>query len=285
MKGIRTITDRPLGVRLAAALAGVAAATAGCGPGKVELGAASYASLALPRLCLPGSRPGAPGATDVAKTPVGMRFSVRTPSNYDSSLGHPLLVVYPPAGRDRHASEKFSGLTQQATARGFIVAYPDHRPLKLAVFGELGEVPGSVAQAWCVDRNRVYLAGHSDGGTASEALVFLDKSSVPVAGFAASAAGLRAQDLQAYTCPAPRRVLIFHSSEDRLFPPPAYGRQAAQWWADCNGCRDKPTSTPTGCVQFGGCAAGASTRYCEIRGGHTAWPDRNGELLDFLSGK
>jgi polyhydroxybutyrate depolymerase len=284
MKAIRTATDRHRGIRLAIALT-LSASAAGCGPGSVELGVAPYASLSLPRLCEPGSRSGPAGATDSGKTRLGLGFSVRTPSNYDASLAHPLLVIYPPAGRNRHASEKYSGLTQDATARGFVVAYPDHRPLKLAVFGELGEVPAAVADGWCIDRKRIFLAGHSDGGTASEALVFLDKSSIPVAGFAASAAGLRAQDLQAYTCPAPRKVLIFHSGEDRLFPPPVYGRDAAQWWADCNRCRDKPARTPAGCVEFGGCAAGATTRYCEIRGAHTAWPDRNGELLDFLSGK
>lgn len=283
MKAITTSIESACFGRLIAVLAMAATAgTGGCSPAEVELGQAAYADLALPRSCQAGLRPGAPGATDLRQTPNGIRFSVRTPSNYDPTLGHPLLVVYPPAGRSRFASEAFTGLTREATARGFIIAYSDHRPLRLAILDRLGEVPAAVASEWCLDSRHVYLAGHSDGGTTSEALVFLGKTSVPVAGFVASAAGLREEDLRAYTCPAPRATMIIHSADDRLFPPPAYGRNAAQWWASCNHCKGKTVPGPSGCVDYEQCASGARTRFCEVRGSHATWPAMNRELLDFL---
>jgi polyhydroxybutyrate depolymerase len=246
-----------------------------CGPGKVELGEADYAALALPAQCAAASP-----ANDV-KTPGGLRINVRAPANYDARLAHPLLVVYPAAGQSRHASESFSGLTREATARGFIVAYPDHRPLKLKVFDLLGEVPATVAREWCVDQKRVWLAGHSDGGTAASALVFLNKSSLPASGILVSAAGLRAEDLRAYACPVPRPVMIVHSKDDRLFPPPAYGSEPAQWWAQCNRCEAKTVSVQTGCVEYSGCANGARTLFCEVSGGHSRWPGINAVMLDF----
>lgn len=285
MKAITTIIE---GVRvglLIAVLAIAAAAGVGsCSPAEVELGQAAYADLALPRSCQAGIRPGAPGATDLRQTPSGILFSVRTPTNYDPTLGHPLLVIYPPAGRNRFASEAFAGLTREATARGFIIAYSDHRPLTLAIFDRLGEVPAAVASEWCLNNRRVYMAGHSDGGTTTEALAFLGKAGVPVAGFVASAAGLREEDLRAYACPAPRAVMIIHSAEDRLFPPPAYGRNAARWWASCNHCKGEAVPGPSGCVDYERCASGARTRFCEVRGSHATWPAMNRQLLDFLAG-
>ncbi|MEO8009944.1 MAG: poly(3-hydroxybutyrate) depolymerase, partial [Betaproteobacteria bacterium] len=121
----------------AAAIAFVCA-VAGCGGKPVELGAADYTSLALPRACSPGTRSGGAGIVDNLVSTRGVRFNVRTPSNYDPGLAHPLLVVYAPGGRHRFASEKFAGLTREATARGFIVVYPDHRRLAMTSFDELG---------------------------------------------------------------------------------------------------------------------------------------------------
>ena len=259
-------------------------AVAGCGGKPVELGAADYAALAFAHACAPGTKTGATGIVDDIVSAHGVRFNVRTPSNYDPGLAHPLLVVYAPAGQQRFASETFAGITREATARGFIVAYPDHRRLALSSFDQLGEVPGAVAARWCVDARRIFTAGHSDGGTASEALVFLGKTDVPIAAMTASGAGIRGEDLKAYSCPAARPVMIIHSRDDQLFPLPAYGRQAADWWAQCNRCGTSPSSARAdGCIEYRECAAGAETLYCETAGPHTRWPDMNATLLGFLA--
>jgi polyhydroxybutyrate depolymerase len=266
----------------AAAIA-LVCAVAGCGDKPVDLGAADYASLRLPRACAAGTKSGAAGIVDNLIGTRGVRFNVRTPSNYDPGLAHPVLVVYAPAGRHRFASEKFAGLTREATAHGFIVVYPDHRRLAMANFDELGEVPGMVSGRWCVDTRRIFAVGHSDGGTTSEAIVFLGKTKLPVAGFAASGAGIRGEDLKSYSCPRPGPAMIIHSRDDLLFPLPAFGRQAADWWAQCNRCRALPPDPRAdGCVEYRECADGAQTLYCEISGTHARWPDMNPTLLGFL---
>ena len=259
-------------------------AVAGCDSEPLELGAADYATLAFARACPPGTKPGGAGIVDNLVSARGVHYNVRTPSNYDPGLAHPLLVVFAPAGKQRFASEAFAGLTREATARGFIVAYPDHRRLALASFDELGEVPGAVAGRWCVDARRIFAVGHSDGGTASEAIVFLGKTEFPIAAMVASGAGIRGEDLKAYSCPKPRPAMIIHSRDDRLFPVPAYGRQAADWWAQCNGCGAlPPDSRSDGCVEYRECSAGAETLYCEVEGSHARWPDMNTTLLGFLA--
>ena len=57
------------------------------------------------------------------------------------TIAHPLLVVYAAAGNNRYETEGLTGLTE-ATARGLIVAYPDHLRLSLPVLGqELATIP------------------------------------------------------------------------------------------------------------------------------------------------
>jgi polyhydroxybutyrate depolymerase len=248
-----------------------------------ELGAADYAALQLPRACAPGDKAGPAGAIDRLSTTQQVAFSVRTPSNYDARLAHPLLVVFAPAGKHRFGSEAFYALTREATAAGFVVAYPDHLRLSMRAFDALAEVPGLIAARWCVDPGRVFLAGHSDGASSAAAIAFLRKSAPAPRAIALSAAGIRGRDLAAYACPAPLSVLVVHSRGDTRFPVPAYGLDAARWWAACNGCAPgAPRATAAGCVQYPGCAGGVRTVYCEVDLPHEQWPRRNAQLLAFL---
>jgi polyhydroxybutyrate depolymerase len=262
---------------------GLALLLAGCSRPAPELGAADYAALRLPAACAPNERPGGGGATDRLRTSHGIAYSIRTPSNYDPTRAHPLLVVYAPAGRHRFASEAFYRLTGAATAAGFIVAHPDHVKPSLRAFDELGRIPALVAERWCVDRARIYLAGHSDGGTTAAALAFLGKSQPPPRGVAISAAGIRAQDLRDYACPPPLSVMVVHSRADALFPPPDYGEHAARWWAACNGCEAVAGARDDdGCAEYRGCAPGARTRYCEADNAHHQWPSVNRTIVRFF---
>ena len=248
-----------------------------------EPGRADYATLQLPQACAPGEKSGPAGGTDRALTADEIAFSVRTPSNYDPRLAHPLLVVFAPAGRHRFASEAFYALTREATAAGFVVAYPDHLRLSLRAFDALGQVAGLVAASWCVDPARVFLAGHSDGASSAAAIAFLRKSAPAPSAIALSAAGIRGQDLAAYACPAPLSVLVIHSRNDTRFPPPSYGPDAARWWATCNRCVPQaPRPVDAGCVEYAGCAAGTRTRYCEVDDAHEQWPPHNALLLAFF---
>ena len=216
------------------------------------------------------------------RTAKGVAFTVRTPSNYDPHYAHALLVVFAPAGTGRAASERFTGLTGAATRAGFVVAYADHAPLSPSAIRDLGTIPDEVARRWCIDRHRVFLTGHSDGGTVATALALWQETAIPYAGIAPSAAGFTGADLAEYRCPAPLAVYVAHGAADELFP--GFGKQAAVWWAACNKCDTaSPERHADDCVEYPRCAAGLRTVYCEHAGRHTTWPARNQALIEFIA--
>ena len=232
-----------------------------------------------PVACVAGARPGPSGESASEETPAGTRYMVKTPANYDATRAHPLIVVFAPHGVNRLLSERFVGLTRAATRAGFVIAYADSRPLDTKVLEDLGRIPAMVASRWCIDERRVFFTGHSDGGTAATALVVLRQSIPPVA-IAPSAAGFRGADLAAYACPPPMAVMVQHSGNDELFP--GFGREAAAWWAACNGCRGTPEPRSDGCLAYPSCSAGGITLYCQSAGRHIDWPRKNERLLAFF---
>ena len=230
----------------------------------------------------PDCAAGADDRPGTVLTAGGIGVTVRTPRNYEPRHRHSLLVVYAPASFDRFLSERLMHLTFAATRAGFILAYADHATMVLPAIEDLGQVPDVVARHWCIDPARVFLTGHSDGGTVTTALAVASTHSHQIAGIAPSAAGFTAADLAKYACPAPLPVLVMHGAADRHFP--GFGRQAAEWWAHCNRCdMIPPERRADGCVSWRGCAPGARTMYCEGSGGHGPWPDRNSTLIEFFA--
>ena len=231
--------------------------------------------------CPAGSRTGVAGASDGKVSPDGIRYMVRTPSNYDATFAHPLLMVYPPAGHSRWESERFVGLTTAATGMGFVVVYSDHKQLNIPAIEQLGTIPSEVAKEWCIDEERVFVTGHSDGGTASMAMAVLEKTKEIPAAIAPSAAGWTGKDLEEFQCRDPLPVMILHSKNDSLFPD--WGAKTAPWWAGCNRCGVTKTKTVEGgCRAYQGCASGGATLYCEGTGSHRDWPNLNRIMLDFF---
>lgn len=231
--------------------------------------------------CDPGTKPGSAGASNEEKTPAGIRYMVKTPLNYNSRIAHPLLMVYAPGGRNRYESEEYIYLTQEATAAGFIVAYADHRAMTPETVEKLAEIPGLIEKKWCIDKKRIFLTGHSDGGTTAMGIAFINGTKHIPAAIAPSAMGIRGEDLKEYHCPNPLPVMVMHSSQDTLFP--GYGKEAIQWWVACNGCdATPPVKDADGCVTYQGCRNNVATRYCEGTGTHSEWPGKNKAIIDFF---
>jgi len=248
--------------------------------GKV-LGEALYAVSSNTLRCDSGTKTGSAGASNDEKTAAGIRYMVKTPVNYNATVAHPLLMVYAPARTTRFESEDFVHLTQEATTAGFIVAYADHRTMTSKTIEELAEIPGLIEQKWCLDKKRIFLTGHSDGGTAAMAIAFINGTKHIPAAIAPSATGIRGEDLKAYQCPNPLPVMIVHSSQDTHFP--GYGKEAIQWWAACNGCGPADlVKDADGCVTYKGCTNNVTTRYCEGTGTHSEWPGGNRAIIDFF---
>jgi polyhydroxybutyrate depolymerase len=242
----------------------------------------AYASVNSNKRCDPTSKPGRGGATNGERSAKSIHYNVRAPLNYDPTRRHGLIMVYAPARSSAVETEKQMGFTRQATHSGFVVAYADHATLGLPAARELAMIPSQISEKWCVDPQRIFLTGHSDGGTITHIAALLSESRNIVRGIAPSAAGVVATDLQAYGCRSPIPALIMHSMNDSLFP--RFGTQTAQWWAQCNRCDIKRKEVlPNGCVAYKACAAHAPTWYCESDGGHSAWPDRNEAIIEFFS--
>ena len=242
----------------------------------------SYAYTSATGACSAGSHLGVTGATDGRVSPDGITYMVRTPSNYEATFAHPLLLVYAPAGMSRWASERFTGLTTTATGAGFVVVYADHEPLNIPTVEQLGKISALVSTEWCIDQKKIFATGHSDGGTASLALAVLDTTKhIPMA-IAPSAAGWTGKDLESFQCRGPISVMIMHGKNDTLFP--GWGAQTSAWWARCNHCDVTKTKViEGGCRVYQGCASGGATLYCEGAGGHRDWPDLNSVMLEFFS--
>ncbi|OYV20587.1 MAG: polyhydroxybutyrate depolymerase [Methylococcaceae bacterium NSP1-1] len=211
-----------------------------------QMGNASYSGDKIHDRCDAGTRPGESGAFNGESTGEGIKYNVRMPLNYDSTIAHPLLMVYSPAKSNRAKTEKMTGLTLKATTAGFIVAY----------------------------------AEHSDGGTAAMALAFMAGTKHIPDAIAPSAAGIDYQDLRDRKCPKPIPVMIMHSANDHLFP--KYGVQSSGWWAACNKCEPIPEKIKNGCMAYSGCANGIKTWYCEGDKLHAQWPGINDTLVDFF---
>lgn len=257
-------------------------ATTACSENTTPPPIEAFAYPATAERCLAGSRSGAAGATDGKVSAEGIKYMVRTPSNYDATFTHSLLMVYAPAGMSRWASERFTGLTTTATGAGFVVVYADHKQLNIPTVEQLGTIPGLVAKEWCIDEKRIYATGHSDGGTASLMLAVLDKTKQVPTATAPSAAGVTGKDLEAFQCRDPIPVMIMHGKNDSLFP--GWGAQTSAWWAKCNSCdvtKIKPVEG--GCLAYQGCATGGATLYCEGTGSHRDWPNLNRVILEFFT--
>ena len=240
-----------------------------------------YAASPDTRQCDSGTKSGHTGASNDEKTSTGIRYMVKTPVNYNASIAHPLLMVYAPARTNRYESENFVHLTQEATAAGFIVAYADHRKMTSETIEQLAEIAGLIEKTWCIDSKRIFLTGHSDGGTVAMGIAFMDNTKHIPAAIAPSAMGIRGEDLRQYRCPQPLPVMVMHSSQDTLFP--RYGKDAIQWWAACNGCDVAPSvKDADGCVTYRGCKNMVTTRYCEGTGTHPEWPGNNKAIIDFF---
>jgi polyhydroxybutyrate depolymerase len=215
--------------------------------------------------------PGPPGRSAMT-TPSGLAVSVVTPSDYAADARYGLLVLYPPAGFSRAASERFYGVTARATGAGFVVAMSDALPLSRRAIAVQAEVAAEVRQRWCIDPGRIVFAGHSDGGALAQGVVLRGgpDTARPVA-VLSSAAGIRPEDLAAESCPPPLAVTILHSAADERFP--GYGAGVAAWWARCLKCEVPPrVAVPGTCAEAMRCAPNGMVRHCEGSETHSQRP-------------
>lgn len=233
--------------------------------------------------CEAGSRPGPAGATDQLSTAAGLHFNVRTPDGYDPLVPSPLIVVFAPSGGTAASIETSTKLTPDAVSAGFAIAYVDTvSPANIAGAKDAAGIPAQIADQWCVDRERVYLTGSSDGAGLVYTIVLNHYMTPEPAAVAPFAAGASKNTLSKAKCLVPPMpAMIMHNTGDTVFP--MYGRAARDWWIACNACGE-PDTLDDGCLAYRDCASGAEVRYCEGEGGHGRWPGLHASMFEFFLG-
>lgn len=215
------------------------------------------------------------------KTKLNIRYSVTTPANYHTDFAHPLLLVWAPSGFNESLSERFSGLTGRATARGYIVVHVQSVRLGMKSLSELSTIPELVMASWCVSKNHIFYTGHSDGGTVANALAVMPELPVMPTVIAPSAMGMQGDDMAGYKCPVPTNVMLMHNRGDDHFPD--YGTGVISWWANCNQCGQPQQSAEyPDCIEYSGCVVGGRTLFCQAEGNHAYWPAYDHRIMKFF---
>lgn len=217
------------------------------------------------------------------ESPDGLLIRVRVPTNYDAKRAYPLLIVYPPAGFDRFAAERYYGVSEIATKQGWIIAYSDARPLSLQTVRAQAKVAETVAAAYCIAPDRIALFGHSDGGALAQGVAELVPDALRPKAIVSSGAGITEQDLADLGCAENVSALIIHSRSDARFPD--FGRSALRHWAGCQSCRiPEPNDFPANaCSELAGCRGGVRVAYCDVDTPHEVLPHVQESVLAFLN--
>lgn len=220
-------------------------------------------------------------------------YNMFVPSSYDGSEATPLVFNFHGFGSNAAQQIFFSDFNVDAEERGVIAVYPNGVSNSwnggaccgVATGRDIDDVGfvrallDEVATTLCIDRDRVYATGMSNGGFMSHRLACEAADIITAVGPVAGPLGLEPEDCQ----PArPIPVIHFHGTADLVVPypgnltgfPPV--EESMQGWADRNGC--DPDSTVTlemddaTCQTWEGCDADATVTLCALDGAGHCWP-------------
>ena len=213
-----------------------------------------------------------------------------------------LMVLHGSAG----SGEDMMTVTQRGFERladkeKFVVVYPDALERRwndqggtVDDVGFLLAIVDKLVADGLVDKNRVYVAGISNGGMMAQRLAC--EQADRIAGIATVAGGLP-EPLQA-TCKPARAlpVLVIHGTEDPIVPwsggavagfedfgKVLSARETAKFWAANNRCgdggviaaepdRDPKDGTRVKMEIFASCPVGAAVKLAAVEGGGHTWP-------------
>lgn len=203
-----------------------------------------------------------------------------------AGLRLPLLVALHGAAQDAGFFGPYSGFSPVADGEGFIVVYPnaaghppfwtinDHNPRAADDVAFVGRLLDYITAHYCVDVQRIYAAGVSNGGGMASRLGC--ELSDRFAAIAPIAGGYRS--LPPCHAHVPVSVVEVHGTADGAVP--YYGDKLdhagsvpafLSGWLARDGCRNRPTRHRIGVqvqrLDWTACAGGASIEHIEIVGG------------------
>jgi polyhydroxybutyrate depolymerase len=249
----------------AIALTVAVVALAGCGASAKSTSRATPTPTPTPGRATTGGCPSARPPATVPGAPLDT--ILRVPAT-NRSRRVPLVIALHFATGTGEAMEQATGLTAEAQRAGFDVAYPT--ATSSSGFWTPPDLPRlrrtitAIERTACVDRNRLYLVGWSNGGTAAvRAACELPGTVAAVVLFAAAVNAER-------TCRPPRTpsVLEIHGTADTLWPYPR-ARAFVAAWAKANHC-GAPTTSRAGSrgtlLRWTACKDGAVFEHLRVAG-------------------
>ncbi len=207
-------------------------------------------------------------------------FLLSIPPDYDPDVAWPVVFAWHGMGGSAAGARYYFGL--QTASEQAIIVWPDALPLPVIGVTGWDLVPESddyaffdamlahVADNLCIDRDRVFSAGHSFGGYMSNHLGCY-RSDV-VRAIASVAGGPPKHG----ACGGEVATWLTHGTNDEVVAF-AEGETALETWLEVNACSEATTPVdPQGCVIFKGCTE--DVQWCEHGGNHD-WPAFAGEAI------
>lgn len=219
---------------------------------------------------------------------------VHVPASYDPQTPTPVVINL--HGRTGWAQQQanLSRAIAKSDAAGFVVIHPEATgsptswnagggccdPAAANNVDDSGFIEKLIDEAaarLCVDPDRVYVMGLSNGGYLAHRIAceMADKVAAigPVAGVIS---------MPACNPSRPVPMMAIHGTSDTLVDY-SWEAQTIQFWKTTNGCTTQQTTYTNGnasCVTHGGCTHGADVVLCTITGGGHQW--FGGDSLPFL---
>lgn len=210
-------------------------------------------------------------------------YLIHVPDSYDPAVPTPLVINFHGLGKSGAYQQDYTGMSDKADLEGFIVVYPDGiesswnagfccppaSALEIDDVQFARDIVAAVSSAYCIDPDRIYATGSSNGGMLSHRL------------------GCEANDLFAAIAPASAYIAVDDCSPERPVPviqsqgtadpivPYWTAKASNEFWAQNNQCLSSSPVYHKGgatCYAYNGCSENATVEFCEVRGmGHT-WP-------------
>lgn len=230
-------------------------------------------------------------------------YTVRVPPIADSTRPLPLVIALHGRGGSGQRMAHWSGFDAKADSEGFLLVAPEGTGNPRGWYtgfssggaiddvGFIGALIDTLAARYSIDRGRVYVVGHSNGGVLAHRVASDLSTRVAAAAVVAGAMGVRFGDGRTTSIDPPRApvpMLILHGDADDVVPydaialsprgsRPIPAPEAARFWARANECG---TLEPERDTIAGGRAlrdrwqsrCRAPVMLVTVRGGDHGWP-------------
>lgn len=265
------------------------------------------ASVAVALLALAGvarAEPGSPGCSATSLTKgerlereidvdgTNRTFILDVPETLQPGKPVPLLLDFHGFGHSAAGVWRVSGFRELGTRERFITVYPQGLGVQLLGRQDAGweifrldgnrelafvkKLLDQLEQQYCIDRQRVFATGFSNGAFLSHLLACSMGDRI------AAIAPVGGGPLELACTPSrPVSVIIHHGRNDAVVPVDR-ARQLFETWKKLDGCTAQRSNDPGTCSRALDCRDGVSVVYCEGDGEHRWPPDATLRIWEFL---